>query len=141
MDRLVVFTVAVFLAGVPVHAAEKADAGPRQTADAFLTRAGRGEIASAFDDLFLGSPTAATKGQGIDVLKRQYEAGRGLYGNPLGFELENEKKLGQSLVRLTYIQKFDQHPLIWRFWFYRPVDKWFVDSVLFNDQVQTLDEK
>jgi len=29
-----------------------------------------------------------------------------------------------------------QHPLILRFWFYKPHDRWYLSTVFFNDQLQ-----
>lgn len=112
--------------------------GPRARAEAFLARVNRGEIAPAYDELFAGSPVLAAKPQALDAIKRQTEAGLPLYGRPIGFELQNEKRFGASLVRLTYIQKLEQHPLVWRFWFYKPGDAWFLDNVAFNDQFNFL---
>ena len=113
-------------------------AAPRERAEASLARVGKGEIVPAYDDLFAGSPVLSAKPQALDAMKRQTEAGLPLYGKPIGFELQNEKKFGASIVRLTYIQRLEQHPLVWRFWFYKPTDTWFVDYVTFNDQFNFL---
>ena len=107
---------------------------PRGKADTFLERVGKGEISAAYDDLFAGSPIVTDKLQAVEAIKRQTESALPLYGKSLGFELQNEKAFGQSLVRLTYIQRLQKHPLVWRFWFYRPADRWYLDNVLFNDQ-------
>lgn len=112
--------------------------GPRERAEAFLARVGKGDIGPAYDDLFAGSPVLTAKPQALDALKRQTAAGLPLYGKVLGFELQDEKTFGTSITRLTYIQKLEQHPLVWRFWFYKPADAWFVDNVAFNDQFNHL---
>lgn len=120
----------LLLAGV-VRADDAAT--PRQRAESFLARVGKGEVAPAYDELLVGSSMPTLNPQSVDSLKRQTESSLHLYGKTLGFELESEKKLGTSLVRLTYVQKREQRPVVWRFWFYKPLDAWFVDSVSFND--------
>jgi hypothetical protein len=119
-------------------AGDARDETPRGKAEKFLERLGKGEITGAYDEIFVGAPVVTDKPQGLDVVKRQTEAALPLYGKALGFELQNERVFGESLVRLTYIQRLEKHPLIWRFWFYRPVDKWYLDSVIFNDQYSFL---
>ena len=138
MKVLVVVTLSLVLAGVPAHSADRMSATPRERAEAFLARVGKGEIAPAYDDLFAASPAVTAKPQAVDALKRQTEAALPIYGKPIGFELQNEKKFGESIVRLTYIQRLEQHPLVWRFWFYRPAEKWYLDGVVFNDQFDHL---
>jgi hypothetical protein len=126
--------VLIALSATPSLPDDKASAAPRTRAESFLTRVGKNEIGAAYDDLFAGSPVVAEKAQAVDAVKRQTEAGLPLYGKAMGFELQNEKAFGESLVRLTYIQKFEKHPIVWRFWFYRPAGKWYLDNVTFNDQ-------
>ena len=132
--RISIVLLAVAVVAVPdARAGDKANS-PRGKAEAFLARLGKGEIAAAYDDLFAGSPLVAEKAQAVDAVKRQTEAGLPLYGKPIGFDLQNEKPFGDSIVRLTYIQRLEKHLVIWRFWFYRPGSAWYVDNVIFNDQ-------
>jgi hypothetical protein len=128
------FVVLVGIAAPHAWAGEKVTDTPRGRAEAFLARLGKGDVAAAYDELFAGSPLVAEKPQAVDAVKRQTEAGLPLYGKSIGFELHNEKTFGDSIVRLTYIQRFEKHPLVWRFWFYRPAGNWYLDNVVFNDQ-------
>lgn len=107
---------------------------PRESAERFLTGLASGDVAAAYDLLFVGSPVVTLKPLQFDTLKRQTEAALPAYGKAIGFELHNEKHFGDSLVRLTYIQRMAQHPLVWRFWFYRPADQWFLSTVVFSDE-------
>ena len=49
--------------------------------------------------------------------------------------LVSEQKFGESLVQLHYIQRFEKHPLIWKFMLYKPSNTWLVNGVMFNDQM------
>jgi hypothetical protein len=136
MKRISLFVLLLVL--TLAHAGEKSAESPRDRAERFLARIGSGEVGGAYDDIFAGSPVVTAKPQALDAVKRQTEAALPIYGKALGFELHKEKKFGDSLVRLTYIQKLEQHPVVWQFWFYRPKGSWYVDNVSFNDQYQFL---
>lgn len=71
----------------------------------------------------------------VDVLKRQTEAMIPVFGKALGFELYREDKYGEFLVRLQYIERLEKHPVVWRFWMYKPGATWQVNQITFNDQL------
>jgi hypothetical protein len=60
------------------------------------------------------------------------------FGKTTGFEYLGQKKVGQSLVRLTYIEKTEKHAMPWHFTFYRTNSGWVLNSFLWNDQVSQL---
>jgi len=60
------------------------------------------------------------------------------YGKTVGFEFIGQKKLGESLVRLTYIEKTEKHALPWLFYFYRTPGGWVLNSFIWNDQMPQL---
>jgi hypothetical protein len=55
------------------------------------------------------------------------------YGKTTGFEYIGTKRLGQSLLRLTYIEKTERHALPWMFHFYRTPNGWVLTSFIAND--------
>lgn len=55
------------------------------------------------------------------------------YGKTMGFEYIGTKRLGQSLARLTYIEKTERHALPWMFHFYRTANGWVLTSFIAND--------
>ena len=55
------------------------------------------------------------------------------YGKTIGFEYIGTKRLGQSLVRLTYIEKTERQALPWMFHFYRTGNGWVLTSFIAND--------
>lgn len=59
----------------------------------------------------------------------------GLYGTPIGIEKIREDDLSPSLKRIVYIQKFERYPVAWEFYFYKPKDKWMINTLNFRDQI------
>ena len=55
------------------------------------------------------------------------------YGKTVGFEYIGTKRIGQSLLRLTYVEKTERHALPWMFHFYRTPSGWILSSFLCND--------
>ena len=55
------------------------------------------------------------------------------YGKTTGFEYIGTKRLGQSLLRLTYIEKTERQALPWMFHFYRSANGWILSSFIAND--------
>lgn len=112
--------------------------GPTQLAEAFLTQLGKNEPDAALDNLFAGSGMAELKPQAITAMKSQVKAALGLYGKMTGFEKISETEFSPSLRRVTYLQKFEQYPVIWEMYFYKIKDKWVVNQIFFNDQPATV---
>ena len=50
-------------------------------------------------------------------------------------EFAGTLRLGGSFVRRVYVQKYEKHAIAWVFTFYRPGEKWLVNSVRFTDQL------
>ena len=97
----------------------------------------RGDTDNAYAKLFAGSLAEQDPAK-LEEGKRQIAANLSRYGKPLGYELVIEKPFGTSVVRLVYILKMEQHPIIWEFFFYRPKDKWFLANFDLNDEFKGL---
>ena len=134
MRKTVLLTLVLVLQATIAGAQGPAVRTPTTMAETFLSRVGKGDVVGAYDDLLRGSPMAGQSMQ-VDALKRQTQAFVPLYGKALGFELYRQEKFGESLVRLIYIQRLDKHPLVWKFWFYHPADRWQLNFIVFNDQL------
>jgi hypothetical protein len=135
MRQLLVFTIFLFSSTVVLSAVPN---DPREMADALMTALQKGDIAGGFDRLFVGSSIPQAKPQAVELLKSQTQMGLGLYGKIQGFELLKEEKHGTSLVKYLYILKSEKAPTIWEFYFYKPVDSWFLVNIVFNDQFNLL---
>ncbi|MET0091337.1 MAG: hypothetical protein ABW068_15190 [Candidatus Thiodiazotropha sp.] len=60
------------------------------------------------------------------------------FGTSIGTEFILEEKAGNSLARFIYLQKFEHHAIRWIFRLYKPRDKWVINGVSFDDQIEQL---
>jgi len=57
------------------------------------------------------------------------------YGKSIGYEFIGERKAGDSLLKLVYIEKTEKHVFPWTFFFYRASTGWTLNSFSWDDQV------
>ena len=62
------------------------------------------------------------------------------FGVSIAAEFVTESKVGDSLARFVYLQKFQNTAIRWIFTFYKPKDHWIINSVSFDDRVGLLFE-
>jgi hypothetical protein len=62
------------------------------------------------------------------------------FGTSIATEFVKENKAGESLARFIYLQKFQNHAIRWVFIFYKPNDRWIINSVSFDDRLDLLFE-
>ena len=60
------------------------------------------------------------------------------FGVSIATEFVAESKVGDSLARFVYLQKFQNTAIRWIFTFYKPKDRWIINSVSFDDRVGLL---
>lgn len=64
--------------------------------------------------------------------KIQYAA---RYGFTVGVEFIEQKKVGESLIKMTYIEKTQKQALPWIFYFYKPSGAWILTGFKWSDQL------
>ena len=78
----------------------------------------------------------------IDMLYAQTESQLNMlnkkYGRDNGFEQVGEMKLGNSLLKKVYIQKYNYIPLRWIFIFYNPGNGWKLIQFSFDEDYKEL---
>lgn len=136
------FGLVLLLAVPPAHAEEIKDlAGVRKVADAAMGLLGKGDVRGALIAL---KPYTALPVAELDVAISRSQDQRALvasrFGRTLGVEFLDQKAVGDSLVRLRYIEKFEKHIFRWQLYFYRPVETWLFDTFWFDDKIQALFE-
>ncbi|MQA23660.1 hypothetical protein [Rugamonas rivuli] len=57
------------------------------------------------------------------------------YGFPVGVEFIEQKKVGESLIRVVYIEKTEKQALPWVFYFYKPSTVWIFTGFKWSDQL------
>jgi hypothetical protein len=68
----------------------------------------------------------------------QWPMVRQRFGAAVGTEFVRERKVGESIAEYVYLQKFQHHAIRWVFIFYKPQDRWFMNSVSFDDNIRSL---
>jgi len=70
----------------------------------------------------------------------QWPAIESRFGASIGSEFVKEVGIGQSFSRCYYLQKFEKHAIYWTIDAYRPNDLWQINTVSFNDSLESLFE-
>lgn len=60
------------------------------------------------------------------------------YGKVIGHEFIQEEKIGDSLIKITHIVKFEKHPMRWTFFFYKGNDGWVMNTFFFDDNIRAI---
>ncbi len=136
MKILVIVAVATLVAGV-AHAQMDGRAPQGKVFKFFDTFIRDNDMKGAYADLFRGS-TVEQKKDEVERLHKQTRAALTAYGNPQGYEVFVEEKFGASIVRIIAVMKFEKHPLIWEFYFYKPRAEWLLAHVRFSDHFEML---
>ena len=58
----------------------------------------------------------------------------GRFGASMGHEFLAEDKIGQSLARITYINRFEKHAMRWVFYCYKGKSGWVINTFRFDDK-------
>lgn len=74
-------------------------------------------------------------------LVKQEPVIKNYYGETMGFELIKVTEIGESLMLLEYIQKYENHLTYWQFYFYRPKDGWMLSVLKFDDEIKSIFNK
>lgn len=68
----------------------------------------------------------------------QWPVVRQRFGQSVGTEFVEQLDGGPSFARFIYLQKFENHAIRWVFTFYKPKDRWVINAVSFDDQINLL---
>ena len=60
------------------------------------------------------------------------------FGSIIGSEFVREDRVGESLLRITYLQRFERHTMKWLFYFYRGSNGWVLNTFRFDDNIVSL---
>lgn len=74
----------------------------------------------------------------IDQMKVQQPVIEQRFGKTISVEVAAIEEVGESLMLILYLQKFDKHVLRWKFYFYKPRNEWVLNTFTFDDQIQSM---
>lgn len=108
-------------------------------AEEVVTCVESGKIDDAFNILKLHWPLSSLE---VDNLKahtiEQRQVVEQRYGKPIGIEYIKTEMVGNSMIKHTFVEKFERHALKWQLSFYKPQDKWIINSVYWDDKISEL---
>ena len=105
---------------------------PKEIVDKFFKIYSSGEIDSSIDFIASTNPWMERATDSLENLKSQLRSLENMLGDYYGYNLMAEKTLGNSLIGISYIAKFDRQPIRFIFLFYKAQDKWRIQKINFD---------
>lgn len=140
MKYLLVLVIAVVSLQNHAHAFDSPDeakAFADRTMDLFLQE----KFSEGLDAAKAYWPLPSVEIDGLaNQINQQWPIVRQRFGPPVGKEFIRSEKIGSSFVRYFYLHKFRNHAVYWRFDFYKPADKWKINTIIFFDSLEPLYE-
>ncbi len=143
MIRTIVLVLAI-LSGTSLFAAVQAEtlASPeeaRALTDRVMRQVSSGDIVGGLATL---KPYAAVPEAEMDALIGQaalqvpFVSMR--FGETKGVEFICEERVGESLLQIVQLQKYEKSPMVWTFFFYKPDERWLITAFYFHDNAAEL---
>lgn len=82
--------------------------------------------------------TAEELDASLDQLKQRLPALEKRFGKIVGAEYIETKEVGESLLLAVFLQKFEKHALRWQLYFYKPGDKWILNTYRMDDSIRDM---
>lgn len=101
----------------------------------FFDLVNEGKPEAAVDMIYKTNPYSEKITDAIQNLKSSLTSTNAVMGSYRGSTLIIRKELGERLVYLYYVVAYDRGPLKFEFFFYRPNDKWVLQSLQYSDKV------
>ena len=99
----------------------------------------KGELKKAFNTI---KPYITTSEAELQAATQNSETQRvqlsERYGTAIGYEFIGQKKVGESLIRIIYIEKLEKQAIIWAFYFYKSKIGWVINSFVWDDQMSLI---
>jgi len=136
MRYLIVFLI-VILPFTALAQELKSKDDVRTFSESIMGKVARGEIIEGLQLLKTHFPIPSSEFEVmVEKFRLQAPAIKQRFGDTVGVELIRERELGQSLMMIHYVQKFEKTVMNWRFYFYRPKTTWIVSTFFTDDQLQ-----
>ncbi|MGZ3752584.1 MAG: hypothetical protein ACXVB0_03980 [Mucilaginibacter sp.] len=86
----------------------------------------------AIDYIFSGVKVTKQVSDDITAIKKNLKVTIDLDGTYYGYELINEKSVGNNLKLISYMLRYEKQPVRFIFIYYKPNDKWKIYTFQFN---------
>ncbi|WP_034300311.1 hypothetical protein [Herbaspirillum sp. RV1423] len=117
----------------------KTEAEARQLTDKVMAAAGKGQTDDAYAIM---TPYTLTDVNTLDRARVSARTSRmqleQYIGGSVGYEFISSEKVGESLLKLIYIEKAEKQAILWQFIFYKTASGWALSAFSNSDDVNTL---
>ncbi len=141
MRKILIFFCAMFLIASTVVFAETLpdENAAKDLTIKIMTKVAAGDLDTAFKMMKPYVPLSPTEVDSAAIQSKSMREQYGQrYGVSIGYEFIDSKKVGDSLLRLRYIEKTEKHAMPWVFYFYKTNERWILNSFDWNDIYKTL---
>jgi hypothetical protein len=76
----------------------------------------------------------------IATMVQQRKMIHGRYGKPMGAQFVEARTIAGTLLRVVYLEKYENAAIRWWFMFYKPAAKWRVNGISFDHKIELLFE-
>lgn len=113
----------------------KSEAEARGLSDRVMAAVTRGELDRAYGEMKRHTTLPAPEvDEGMrDSIIQRNESFNARYGKGVGYDFIGQKKLGRSMMRLSYVEQREKQPLAWVFDFYSTGSGWVLSQFAWHD--------
>jgi hypothetical protein len=111
----------------------------RKLTDRIMAKVGQGDVIGGIGlaQPFLIVPPAEFDVM-VDQLKMQQPVMAQRFGKTIGHEFLQEERVGENLLRIIHLHRFEKHAMRWSFYFYRGSEGWTLNTFRTDDQIPQL---
>lgn len=111
----------------------------RQLTDRVMIKVGMGDVENGVRLIkpYLIIPSSEFEAM-IEQLKLQSPAILHRFGKSIGYEFIREDRVGENLLRIVQIQRFEKHVMRWNFYFYRGKNGWVLNTFKSDDDIRQI---
>jgi len=114
-------------------------AGVRSLTDQVMVKVGKGDTAGALEMI---RPFAIVPPAEFNVIIEQVKLQEPVlaqrFGKSIGQEFIRADQVGDNLLRIVQLHRFERHAMRWNFYFYRGKDGWVLNTFTFSDDIHNL---
>lgn len=108
---------------------------PQEITRKFFELYKKGDTDQSLDFLFSNAPYANEIADGIEDVKRQLKKQTAQMGKYYGAELLTTRTAGPNVIMFTYLVRYDKQPLTFNIMYYKPDNKWQMQSFKYDSSI------
>ncbi|MGH8046115.1 MAG: hypothetical protein ACREKL_02620 [Chthoniobacterales bacterium] len=108
---------------------------PEEVVGTFFEALKADKVDAAYDTLKTELGISERSPEEARKMREQTQKALDAYGPARSYEMVLEEKLGTHLMRRTYLLIGEVMPLRWKFYFYKPLDRWMLIDLRIDDSI------